>query len=142
MNERNRSRVDAAILIVGLIFSPGAIFAGKDKPAPQPLEFELSAEEAPAAWSRAQEWLAENGDFPITVSNETLIQTGGSDQDFDAFLSYTVVRSKTETGGWRVKVSGRTRNPLSARSLKTHLRILAAYIQSGKVLSPKEARKN
>jgi len=97
----------------------------------QPLTFIVPAEEADAAWSRAQEWIVRHAEHPLITATDTLLQTAVGQDDFDASVSLTVNRARLEDGSWRFDIVARTGNPLSGNRTWRVARALAYYTASG-----------
>jgi len=97
----------------------------------QPLSFTIPADEAEAAWSRAQEWIVKFGEQPLVVATDTLLQTAVNQDDFDASVSLTVSRAKVADDVYRFDVVAKTGNPLSNNRTWRTARALAYYTASG-----------
>jgi hypothetical protein len=99
-----------------------------------PLSFEVPAERADAVWSRALECVATfypKDVTPITVANETLIQTDRPVGATYLSIVFTVVRSKLEAGGFRVTFSATSFSPLSTGQAKRLAKACSYYADLG-----------
>lgn len=97
----------------------------------QPLSFVVSDEESPAAWARANEWIAKYALTPIQNATDVLIQNQAGTGEWAAEPQFTVIRAQQQDKSWKFDVIGRNANPLARGMLSNHTHALAYYIASG-----------
>jgi len=98
-----------------------------------PPKFDVAADEAGAAWTRAQIWVAEHaeefGITPVLTLTETELKT--APPRGDAKIYVFVNREKKPDGSWRFEVLADTGNPMRSSTAAKVEVVLARYVATG-----------